>query len=411
MRALIVLSLLALAAPAPSEAQSEVVVRAARAYGGDGRPVSPPEVRVRDGAIVAVGEGVGPPGGASVLDLGDVTLLPGLIDAHVHITNHFDARGERRSATALHGARTARALLLSGFTTVRSLGSPDFADVDLRDAIADGRVPGPRLQVSGQGMTDRLVAAAEGDRVAAGEEPAGEAEIRAFVRSRVEAGVDWLKIFASRSSRQGGTPTYSLEQLEWAVDEARRAGVPAAIHAHAAEAVRRAVLAGGRTVEHGALLDRTTLALMKERGVYLSPNLYLSEYYLANGDRFGYTTEALEWTRRLLGPRTEIFGEAAAMGVPIVFSTDANSGWVWSGETAVEFERRVAAGQSLRDALVSATGRGATALGLADVVGDLRPGLRADLVAVAGDPLLDVAALGRVVFVMKDGVIYEEIGR
>jgi imidazolonepropionase-like amidohydrolase len=393
------------------EAQDELVVRAARAYDGWGRPVAPAAVHVRGDRIVAVGSEVRAPAGVPTLDLGAVTLLPGLIDAHVHITNHFDAGGERRSTTALHGARTARILLESGFTTVRSLGSPDFADVDLRDAIAQGLVPGPRLQVSGQGMTDRLVAAAEGDRVARGTPAAGEAEVRAFVRTRVEAGVDWLKVFASRSSRQGGTPTYSLEQLEWAVDEATRAGIPVSIHAHAAEAVRRAVLAGARTVEHGALVDEETLALVKEHGVFLSPNLYLSEYYLAHGDRFGYTEEALEWTRRLLGPRTEIFGVAARMGVPIVFSTDANSGWVWSGETAKEFERRVAAGQTPHDALVSATGRAAEALGVEDEVGDLRAGLVADLVAVEGDPLSDVSAFGRVVFVMKNGVIHREIER
>lgn len=360
---------------------------------------------------MAVGSDVVAPPGTRTLDLGDVTLLPGLIDAHVHITNHFEGRGERASATSLYGARAARALLRSGFTTVRTLGSPDFADVDLRDAIVEGLVPGPRLLVSGDGITDGPgLVAADGRRAARGEAPATEAELRAAVRERAEAGVDWIKIFASESSRAGGTPTYSEQQLRWMVDEATRAGIPVAAHAHAEEAVRRAVEAGARTIEHGALLDEATLELIKARGTYYSPNLYLSEYYLEHGDDFGYTEEQLEWTARLLPPRTEIFGKAAALGVRIIFGTDANSGWVWSGETAIEFDRRVQAGQSLRDALVSATGRAAQALGLEGRLGDLRAGLLADVIAVEGDPLVDVDALGRVVFVMKDGVVWREDG-
>ena len=385
----------------------ELILRAAHAYDGHGEAITPAVVQVRDGRIVAVGAAVRPPAGARVVDLGSATLLPGLVDAHVHITNHFGGRGERASATSLYGARAARALLLSGFTTVRTLGSPDFADVDLRDAIAEGLVPGPRLLVSGDGITDGPgTVAAEGTRASQGEAPATEAELRAAVRARIEGGVDWVKIFASQSSRAGGTPTYSQQQLTWMVDEAARAGVPVAAHAHAAEAVRRAVLAGARTIEHGALLDEETLALMKDRGVYLSPNLYLSEYYLEHGDDFGYTEEQLAWTAKLLPPRTEIFGRAAALGVQIIHGTDANSGWVWSGDTAIEFERRVAAGQSPRGALVSATSLAAEALDLGGEIGDLRGGLAADVVAVEGDPLRDIGALRRVVFVMKDGTIY-----
>ncbi|HSG07679.1 MAG TPA: amidohydrolase family protein [Longimicrobiales bacterium] len=399
--------LFACMAPLSPLTAQEVILRAARAYDGHGEPVTPAVVHVRDGRIVAVGSAVGPTADGRELDLGSATLLPGLVDAHVHITNHFDARGERASATSLYGARAARALLLSGFTTVRTLGSPDFADVDLRNAIAEGLVPGPRLLASGDGITDGPgTVAADGNRADRGEAPATEAELRSAVRARIEAGVDWVKIFASQSSRAGGTPTYSQEQLSWMVDEASRAGVPVAAHAHAAEAVRRAVMAGATTIEHGALLDEETVSLMKERGVYLSPNLYLSEYYLEHGDDFGYTQEQLAWTAKLLPPRTEIFGKAAAMGVKIIHGTDANSGWVWSGDTAMEFVRRVQAGQAPRDALVSATSLAAEALAMGGEVGDLRAGFLADVVAVDGDPLNDIGALRRVVFVMKDGTIH-----
>ncbi|HKJ01961.1 MAG TPA: amidohydrolase family protein [Longimicrobiales bacterium] len=406
-RRILLLLLGCLAGASPLTAQ-DLIVRAARAYDGHGQPLTPAVVRVRGNHIVAVGAAAGAASGdVRVVDLGDATLLPGLVDAHVHITNHFDGRGERASATSLYGARAARALLLSGFTTVRTLGSPDFADVDLRDAIAGGLVPGPRLLVSGDGISDGPgTVAAEGTRAERGEAPATEAQLRAAVRERIAGGVDWVKIFASQSSRAGGTPTYSQEQLSWMVDEAARAGVPVAAHAHAAEAVRRAVLAGARTIEHGALLDEETLALMKDRGVYYSPNLYLSEYYLQHGADFGYTEDQLAWTARLLPPRTGIFGKAAAMGVKIIHGTDANSGWVWSGDTAVEFVRRVAAGQSPRGALVSATSLAAEALAMDGAIGDLRAGLLADVVAVAGDPLQDAEALRHVMFVMKDGTIY-----
>ena len=399
-------TLLLAACPSPeSDALADFVLRAARAFDGRGEPISPAVVHVRGSEIVAVGADVDAPPDADTVDLGDATLLPGLIDAHVHVTNSFADEPDRDADTGIQGARTAEALLLSGFTTVRSLGSANFADVTLRDAIAASTTPGPRILVSGQGMTDARVTAAEGDRIGGGATPATEDEVRAFVRTRLEAGVDWVKIFASRSSRAGGTPTYSQQQLEWAMDEAAAADVPVSAHAHAAEAARRAIEAGARTIEHGALLDEAVLDLMVERGTFYTPNLYLSEYYLEHGDRFGYTEEQLGWTARLLPPRTGIFTQAVEKGVQIVFSTDANSGWVWSGDTGIEFDRRVTAGQSMKDALISATSRAAEALLMTDV-GDLAAGKLADIIAVDGDPLRDINALRRAVFVMKAGVIY-----
>jgi imidazolonepropionase-like amidohydrolase len=403
MRAVVAAAVMCVAAcAAPQDGPKDVLLTADRAINGLGEPIVPPQVLVRGDRIVAVGSEVDAAGDVEVLDLGDVTLLPGLIDSHVHITYTFTDES-RDTATGLVGAFSAEALLQSGFTTVRTLGSPDFSDVLLRDAINDGIVPGPRLLVSGQGMTDEVVVAAEGDRV---EEGVGtEEEVRAFVRTGAKSGIDWLKIFASRSSRSGGTPNYSQEQLEWAIDEASQAGLPTSAHAHAAEAARRAIEAGARTIEHGSLVDETVLDLMIERGAFYSPNLYLSEYYLANGDRMGFSEEALEWTARLLPPRTAIFTTAVERGVPIIFSTDANRGWVWSGDTAIEFVRRVEAGQSTKDAIVSATSRAAEALQIPDV-GDLAAGKYADVIAVLGDPLQDINALRSAVFVMKGGEIY-----
>ena len=329
-----------------------------------------------------------------------------MIDAHVHIVAHFDSRGERPSATALHAASNARKFLESGFTTVRSLGAPNFVDVDLRNAIEAGVVPGPRLLVSGPGLSDGQVPAAEGDLAVDGRAPEDLiTPVREFVAELIDGDVDLVKIFATRSSRSGGTPTYSFEQLSVAIEEASKSGKPVAAHAHSAEGARRAILAGARTIEHGALLDDAVIELMVERGTFYVPNLYLSRYYLANAEKFGFNEEQLDWTRRLLPPREEVFRKAVERGVKIVFGTDAVAGM--AGETFPEFERRIANGSTAAQAITSATSVAAEALGLADSVGNLEAGKLADIIAVEGNPLEDIRALGNVVFVMKGGRIYK----
>ncbi len=401
----IAIGLLAGAAASPLTAQ-EVVIRSDLAIDGFGNEIRNPVILVRGNLIQSVTPGGEVAEGVEVIDLTGYTVLPGLVEGHVHITYHFESDDERTSLTSLYGARAARVLLENGFTTVRTLGSANYVDVDLRDAIDRGLVPGPRLLVSGPPISDREAPGVEGDRVREGATPADEETLRRLVRERVDHGVDWIKIFATRSSRQGGTSVYSQEQLDWAIDEANRAGVPVSSHAHAADGARRSILAGARTIEHGALLDEEALDLFIEKGAYLSPNLYLSEYYLEHAGEFGFSEEALEWTRKLLPIRTEVFSRAVEKGVPILFGTDANSGWVWSGTTSKEFDVRAAAGQPNRDAIVSATTLAAKALYLDDKLGNLEAGKLADIIAVKGNPLEDITALGRVVFVMKDGIVY-----
>jgi len=203
-------------------------------------------------------------------------------------------------------------------------------------------------------------------------------------------------------------PVYSLEQLEWVVDEARKHGKPVSAHAHAPEAVVRSMRAGARTIEHGALMDAAAVEqLAAAEDAHYTPNLYLSEYYLDHAEHFGYDEEQLRYTREFLPARAEVFTRAVEKSVRIVFSMDANAGWIRSGNTMVEFQWCHAAGQSGKDALISATARAAEALDL-DGRGDLEEGLLADMVAVEGNPLEEIEAFQRVVFVMKDGKIYRK---
>ena len=399
------LLVLCVVAPEMVRAQaSEVTIISDLAIDGVGNPIANPVIRVRDGRIVSIQSSTRRPTG-DVIDLTGYTILPGLIDGHVHITANFEPEASR-SKLALYGARNAKSILMSGFTSARSLGDPDFAAVDLRNAIEEGLVPGPRLAVSSEWLDDNMLAGAEGDRVARGEPPAGERAIRTWVQGKVAAGVDWIKVLATRSSRSGGTPVYSQEQLNWLVDEARRAGKPVSAHAHAAEGVRRSILAGARTIEHGATMDDAAIDLMIEHGTYYTPNLYLGEYYVAHAEQMGYSGAALQFTIDFLPPRTAVFTRAVERGVSIVYSTDANRGWLWEGTTAIEFLRRNVAGQSTKDAIISATSRAAEALYMPDR-GNLEAGKLADIIAVRGNPLEDIKALMDVVFVMKGGEVYK----
>lgn len=406
LQALVLVTMMLLFVPAGAGAQDDVVLVADMAVDGQGEVLPNPVIVIRGNTIASVSSGGDIPSGAEVVDLTGYTIMPGLIDAHVHITANFEP-GAARPKLALYGARNSESALMHGFTTIRSLGGPDFAAVDLRDAIDEGLVPGPRLQVSSEWARDDILAGAEGPRVAAGERPAGEREIRTWVRGKAAAGVDWIKVLATRSSRVGGTPLYSQEQLNWFMDEARRQGKPVSAHAHAAEGVRRAVLAGARTIEHGALMDEAAMDLMVEHGTYYSPNLFLGEYYIAHAEEMGYSGAAIEFTRDFLPPRTAVFTKAVEKGVKIVFGTDANRGWLWEGNTALEFQRRNVAGQSERDAIISTTSLAAEVL-MVDDRGDLEEGMLADVIAVRGNPLEDIKSLMNVVFVMKDGEIYRK---
>ena len=388
---------------APAVAQTDaptIVVRAGHVLDGTGNDLGPRDVVVRGDRI----ERVAPPGtvGGVVYDLGAVTLMPGFIDTHVHIGWHFDRatgkthtdRNESGEDAALYAASNAWVTLLGGVTTVQSLGA--MVDLPLRDAINQGSVPGPRILTSGSAVT-----AGTGDPAA----------IRAHVDRMADAGVDVIKIFASASIRDGGGPTLSQEQLDAACGEAKARGLRSFVHAYDPESVRRVVAAGCTGVEHGALLDRTTLELMARRGVYLDPNIDLvmrnyfenAEHYVGVGN---YSEEGFAQMRAAQPKALAVFQEGLKVpGLKMVFGTDAVAGS--HGRNLEELVYRIrAGGQDPMDAITSVTSLAAEELGLRDVTGRIAPNLAADLVAVAGNPLEDPSALLRPVFVMKGGRVY-----
>ena len=398
----ICLALLVAVSPASVGAQQTVVVRAATVLDGRGAKWADRDVVIRDGVIVAIEAG-GSVAGDVRYDLGDLTLMPGLIDTHVHIGWHFDREtGKTHSGrveetaedAALYAAANAWQTLRGGVTTALSLGAG--VDIPLREAIASGAVPGPRILTSIQAVTART---------------GSPAEIRQHVDRMAELGADAIKIFASGSIRDGGVPTLSQVQLDAACGRASELGLRSYVHAYDPESVRRVVYAGCSQVEHGALLDRPTLELMAERGVYLDPNIDLVfRNYFENAEHFvgvgNYTEEGFAQMRRAQPLALEVFRQGLSVpGLKMVFGTDAVAGS--HGRNYQELVYRVEeGGQNPMDAVVSATSLAAGAIGLGGSVGSLVEGFAADLIAVDGDPSEDVGALGRVRFVMRAGLVY-----
>ena len=391
---------LTLSATAVGLAQdAPITLRAGLLIDGAGDTRSNARVVVSDGTIARV-DGLR---GAVSYDLSDLTLLPGWIDTHVHLTSHFGADGRLHQAgsgnadatrTMLHAVGNAYRTLMAGFTTVQSLGSP--LDAELRDAIARGDVPGPRVLTS-----LRAVTAATGDADA----------IRAHIRQLKADGADVVKMFASGSIRDGGLRALSDEQIEAACEEGRAQGLRVAVHAYGSEVVSAVVRAGCTSIEHGNRFDADTIALLAEQGTFLGFHVgLLWDNYAVNRERFigigNYTPEgfARMSQARRIGLRT--FRETLRNpDVEIVFGTDAVAGS--HGRNVEEFIVRInEGGQRPMDAIVSATSRAARSLGLGDRLGQVAPGFIADLVAVDGNPLEDIGALRRVRFVMKDGVVY-----
>ncbi len=399
------LSACALAKPtfAQTSAQKRIVIAASAVLDGKGQVLHDTRIVVEGSKIIAMDPKASPVD----YDLRGLTVLPGWIDAHVHITWSFGKDGKNAGMggttpdDTYRAASNAWVTLMAGFTTVQSVGSPN--DIPLRDAIAKGVLPGPRILTAVEPLTQQ------------GEKAGTPEEIRAFVRKQKEAGADLIKIFASQSIRQGGGLTLSQEQLNAACDEAKKQGLRTLVHAYK-DAVRAATLAGCTEVEHGTLATDDDLKLMAEKGTYFDPQAGLViENYLLNKEKFlgtpGYTEEGFAAMEKILSMNHELVQRAVKTpGLKIVFGTDALAGS--HGRNAEEFIDRVRdGGVEPMAAMISANSLGAEALGMADQIGSIAPGLQADIIALDGDPLKDITAVRRVVFVMKGGIVYKNVAR
>jgi imidazolonepropionase-like amidohydrolase len=404
-----------------------VVLKAARLVDGrGGAPLAPAMVRVEGERIVAVASRLDVPSGARLVDLGNATLLPGLIDLHTHLTDRFGVHWEEALVTttpaqaALWGARNARDTLLAGFTTCRDMGPTwPYVDVDLRDAIAEGAVPGPRLVVPGNyvsatgGAGDARQFSLYVDVPIVRNLADGPDEVRKAVRTNFKHGADFVKILVTGAVLSKGIPPgaqqYTDEEIAAAMDEARRWGRPVAAHAHGAAGIKAAIRAGVRTIDHGSYLDDEAVDLLRgTRETFYVPTLYTSEVVLTSEH---IPESEKERERAISEIQYAGFRRALAASLPIGFGTD--SGVIPHGENAKELTARVRLGESPMGALVSATRLNAEILGWADRVGTVEPGRWADLVAVPGDPLADITVMERVGFVMKGGVVqkHEPAGR
>jgi len=382
-----------------SLAQSKrIVIAASAVLDGKGHVLHDTRIVIDGSKIVAIDPKAGPVD----YDLRGLTVLPGWIDVHVHIGWFFGKDGKLAGAgatpqeAAYAAASNAWVTLMAGFTTVQDMGSP----TTLRDAIAKGMLPGPRILTAVEPLTGR------------GEQTGTPDEIRAFVRKQKEAGADLIKIYASGGMRQGRM-TLSQEQLNAACDEAKKQNLRTLVHAFR-DAVRAATLAGCTQVEHGLGATDDDLKLMAEKGTYFDPQAgLLLETYLLNKDKYAgtpyypATEEGFAVFKDILPMNHELLRRAAKVpGLKIVFGTDAVAGA--HGRNAEEFIDRVRdGGIDPMAAMVSANSLGAEAMGLANQIGSIAVGLEADIIALDGDPLKDITAVRRVVFVMKGGVVYK----
>jgi imidazolonepropionase-like amidohydrolase len=377
-----------------------VVIAANTILDGRGHVLRNTRIVIENGKIVALDPKAGPVD----YDLRRLTVLPGWIDSHVHITWGFDEKGKNAGTGAntpfagLQSAANAWATLMAGFTTVQSVGAS--ADIPLRDAIALGALPGPRILTAVEPLFGR------------GPETGTPDEIRAFVRKQKAAGADLIKIFAANSIRRPET-TLSPEQLHAACDEANKLGLRTLVHAYK-DAVRAATLAGCTEVEHGTLATDDDLKLMVQKGTYLDPQAGLVwENYLENKEKFvgtlGYsaTIEGFTAMETLIPAYRDFMKRAVKVpGLKIVFGSDALAGS--HGRNAEEFVERVRdLGMDPMSVMVSANSLGAEAMRLGEQIGTIASGMQADIIALDGDPLKDITAVRRVVFVMKGGIVYK----
>src|SRR6476660_276693 len=400
MRMKLALFITVLAAPALLAQSSAIRIHAATLIDGTGKVVRNATVVVQGSKITSIDTGNA---ANATYELGQLTVIPGMIDVHSHVGWHFDkdgryaARPGSPAQDILSSAENAYVTLLAGFTTIQSPGSP--SDVELRDAVARGVLPGPRILTSIRQLNERS---------------GTPDEIRQKVRQLKSDGADVIKIFASASIRDGGKQTMTDEQLNAACGEARTLGIRTMVHAHSPESIKASVNAGCLQIEHGVFATDEVLKLMADKGVYFDPNVgVVLQNYLKNKEHYlgigNYNEEGFAFMEKGLALNAAMIKKAVATpNLKMVLGTDAVAGA--HGHNADEIVERVRQGnQKPMDALISATSMAAKSMHLDKSIGTLAPGYEADIVAIDGDPLTDITAVTRVAFVMKGGTVYKNV--
>ena len=382
-----------------------IVIKAATILDGKGHVLRNTTIVVEGTRIARIGGAV--PADAVTYDLTGLTVMPGLIDTHTHIVYHFGpdgryaggGRGEPPDEATLYDVDNAVATLEAGFTTIQSPGA--MADKNLRDAIARGIIPGPRILTSLNPLTERS---------------GPPDKLRELVRERKEQGADFIKLFASKSIREGGEQTMTDEQLQAACGEAKSLGLRTIVHAHSAASAKAVTLAGCTSVEHGAYVTDDVFDLMEQHGTYYDPNIGLVlQNYIENKAKFfgigNYNEEGFAFMQKGIQITLDTFKKALKhKNLKIVYGTDAVAGA--HGRNYEELIVRVRdGGQDPMAAIESATSISAESLRLQDQIGSIAPGLQADIIAVDGNPLTDITAVGRAIFVMKGGHVFENLAR
>ena len=426
----VLLALFCLGIAANAADQTTIVLKAARMFDGKSRAlVQNAVVIVQGDKIIDVGSNLPVPDGARVVDLGDATLSPGFMDAHTHLTLDFSGNYNQRrlheldlnvSEQAIQATAYARATVEAGFTTVRDLGSRfvssrEFVDVALRNSINKGVIVGPRMLVAtkGIGATGGHFDPTGGFRdFLFGREPDytdgigdGPDQIRKAVRFEVKNGADVIKAAVSGGvlslADEVDTPQLTPAEMTALVDESHRLRKKVAVHCHGEQAAHEAIDAGVDSIEHGSFMKPETLRLMKQKGTFLTPTLMASEYIMAKIDQYPAALQAK--AKAAYNARSEMFRNALKVGVKISFGTDAAV--FPHGQNAKEFALMAGLGMAPVDTLKAATSSDAELLGISEKVGTLEKGKLADVIAMPGDPTVDITATERISFVMKEGKI------